>query len=203
MVSELEKIEQSNDMEQIKSELYRQTQKAKSLGNIINVLLQISKIESGQAIAKNTIRIDDIVFNCIAEINTLYPNFHFLVHFTPDSFNETILNIIANEPLIKQGFLNLLMNAVHYSDNQKAKITFDGSSDKLILIISNSGKTLAEDEQRFIFTHFFRGSNAQTHQGFGLGLVLSQRIFSVHNATIKYHSNKNVENFFSIEFPQL
>ncbi|RRN76595.1 sensor histidine kinase, partial [Pseudoxanthomonas sp. SGD-10] len=102
LVSELEKIEQRNNMEQIKTELHRQTQKAKSLGNIINVLLQISKIEAGQAITKNTIRIDDIVFNCIAEINTLYPEFNFEVHFTPDNFNERILNMKANEPLIKQ-----------------------------------------------------------------------------------------------------
>ncbi len=203
LVSELEKIEQQNDIGQIKTELHRQTQKTKSLGNIINVLLQISKIESGQEIIKNNIRIDDIVFNCIAEINTLYPEFHFKVQFTPDNFNEQILQIKANEPLIKQGFLNLLMNAVHYSDNQKAKITFNGSSDKLTVIISNSGKTPAEDEQRFIFTHFFRGNNAQNHQGFGLGLVLAQRIFVVHNAIIKYHSNEHIENIFSIEFPPL
>lgn len=199
LVSELEKLENQDDLAQIKSNLHHQTQKAKSLGNIINVLLQISKIESGQEIIKNNIRIDDIVFNCIVEINTLYPVFHFEVQFTPDNFNEQILQIKANEPLIKQGILNLLMNAVHYSNNHKAKITFDGSSDKLTLIISNSGKTLSEDEQRFIFTHFFRGNNAQNHQGFGLGLVLSQRIFSIHNAVIKYRSKENSENVFSVE----
>lgn len=203
LVSELEKIEQQNDIEQIKSELHGQIQKAKSLGNIINVLLQISKIEAGQEITKNTIRIDDILFNCIAEINTLYPEFNFEVHFAPDNFNEPILNVKANEPLIKQGFLNLLMNAVHYSDNQKAKVTFDVSSDILTVIISNSGKTLAEDEQRFIFTHFFRGNNAQNRQGFGLGLVLAQRIFTIHNAVIKYHSTAKSVNVFSVEFPQL
>lgn len=202
LVSELEKIEQRNDIEQIKTEIHRQTQKAKSLGNIINVLLQISKIEAGQEISKNTIRIDDIVFNCIAEINTLYPEFNFEVNFIPDNFNERNLTINANEPLIKQGFLNLLMNAVHYSDNQKAKITFNGSSNRFAVIISNSGKTLTEDEQRFIFTRFFRGNNAQKQQGFGLGLVLAQRIFAVHNADIKYNSNKNTLNIFNIEFPQ-
>lgn len=203
LVSELEKIEKLNDIEQIKTELHRQTQKAKSLGNIINVLLQISKIDAGQKITKANVRIDDIVFNCIAEINTLYPEFNFVVHFAPDIFNERVLNIEANEPLIKQGFLNLLMNAVHYSDNQKAKVTFDGSSDMLTVIISNSGKTLSEDEQKFVFTHFFRGNNAQNQQGFGLGLVLSQRIFTIHNAVIKYYSTGKLDNVLSVNFPQL
>lgn len=202
LVSELEKIEQQDNIEQIKTELHGQTQRAKSLGNIINVLLQISKIDAGQKITKKTIRIDDILFNCIAEINTLFPNFNFEVHFTPDDFNEHILNVKANEPLIKQGFMNLLMNAVHYSDNQKAKVSFDGSSDTLTVIISNSGKTLAEEEQKFIFTHFFRGNNSQYQQGFGLGLVLAQRIFAIHNTVIKYDSKGKSDNAFSVKFPR-
>lgn len=203
LVSELEKIEQQDDIEQIKTELHGQTQRAKSLGNIINVLLQISKIDAGQKITKTTIRIDDIIFNCIAEINTLYPDFNFEVYFTPDNFNEHILNVKANEPLIKQGFMNLLMNAVHYSDNQKAKVTFDGSSDTLTVIISNSGKTLAEEEQKFIFTHFFRGNNSQYQQGFGLGLVLAQRIFAIHNTIIKYDPKGKSDNAFSVKLSAL
>lgn len=202
LVSELEKIEQQNDIEQIKTEIHIQSQKAKSLGNIINVLLQFSKIEAGQEIIKNSVRIDDIIFNCVSEINSLYPDFNFEVYFTPENFNEYLLNVNANKPLIKQGFQNLLLNAIYYSDNQKAKITFDGSTDELTVIITNSGKTLAEDEQRFIFTHFFRGNNAQNHQGFGLGLVLAQHIFRVHNATIKYQSRENIENIFTIKFSE-
>ncbi|HLU50927.1 MAG TPA: HAMP domain-containing sensor histidine kinase [Flavobacteriaceae bacterium] len=203
LVSELEKIEQQNDIEQIKSGLHGQTQRAKSLGNIINILLQISKIEAGQEVTKANVRIDETVFNCITELNTLYPAFNFEVNFTPDNFNEQILHIEANEPLIKQAFLNLLLNAVHYSDDQKAKITLDGSSDRLTVIISNSGKTLSDNEQKFIFTHFFRGKNAQNQQGFGLGLVLAQRIFAIHNAVIRYQSIGKSENIFSIELPQL
>lgn len=200
LVSELEKIEQQNDLERIKSDLPGQTQKAKSLGHIIDVLLQTSKIEAGQQITKANVRIDEIMFNCIAEINTLYPAFNFEVYFTPDHFNEDILNRQANEPLIKQALLNLLLNAVHYSDNQKANVTFDGSSNVLTLIISNSGKVLKDDEQQFIFTHFFRGNNAQTQQGFGLGLVLAKRIFAIHDAKIHYYSRGKSENVFEVNW---
>src|SRR5690606_6873506 len=50
LVTELEKLAQQDDIEYIKHELLGQTQRAKSLGNIIHVLLQISKIEAGQEI---------------------------------------------------------------------------------------------------------------------------------------------------------
>lgn len=200
LVSELEKITRQNDIEQMKAELQEQTQKAKSLGNIINVLLQISKIEAGQEVLKTDIRIDEVMFNCISEINTLYPEFNFEVHFTPDDFNELILEMNANEPLIKQAFLNLLMNAVYYAEDRKAKITFDDSPDALTVIISNSGETLSQDEQQFLFLHFFRGENAKDKQGFGLGLVLSQQIFAIHNAVISYHPVGKSENTFRVTF---
>lgn len=198
LVSELEKIQQTNDIEHIKSAIYNQTQKAKSLGNIINILLQISKIEAGQEIAQTASRIDDIVFNCISEVKIIYPQFNFEVYFSPNNFDENILNVEVNEPLIKHAFTNLLMNAVHYSDNQKAKIAFDGTSETLSITISNSGKTLSIEEQKYIFSHFFRGKNAQNQQGFGLGLVLAQKIFAIHQMKIKYHAINYTENVFEI-----
>ena len=200
LVSELEKLQKEDNINQLKSDISQQTQKAKSLGNIINVLLQISKIEAGQEISKNLIRIDDVIFDCISEVNSIYPDFNFEVNFTPNNFNENTLTIQANEPLIKQAFLNLMMNSVHYSDNQKAKITFDCDSDNLKISISNSGKTLSEEEHKFLFSHFFRGENSQNKQGFGLGLVLSQKIFTIHNTTIEYYSKEKSENVFVVSF---
>lgn len=200
LVSELEKIEQQKDLAQIKSSLQKQTQKAKSLGSIINVLLQLSKIEAGQQLKKNKLRIDDLIFNSIAEINIIHPTFNFEVQFTPSNFNEELLNIEANKPLIKQAFLNLLFNAVHYSDNQKAKITFQAASDALHINISNSGLTLSDQESQFIFTHFFRGNNTEEQPGFGLGLVLTQKILAIHNAEITYHSEGHANNIFTAIF---
>lgn len=199
LVSELEKLHKEEDISRLKSDISQQTRKAKSLGNIINVLLQISKIEAGQEIIKNSIRIDELIFDSISEVNSLHPEFNFEVNFITNNFDENILNIEANEPLIKQAFLNLLINAVHYSDSQKAKITFDCSDNSLKIFISNSGKTVSEEEQKFLFSHFFRGENSQNKQGFGLGLVLSEKILSIHKANIDYHS-QNSENTFVVSF---
>lgn len=200
LVSELEKLEKQTDIDQIKSDIAQQTLKAKSLGGIINVLLQISKIDAGQKISKAILRIDEVVFDCITELNSLYKDFNFEVNFAPDNFDENILNLYGNEPLLKQGFLNLLTNCIHYSNNKKAKITFNCSSDKLIIAISNTGKSLSKQEQKFLFSHFFRGKNSQSKQGFGIGLVLSKQILNLHNAEIAYHSTKNLENIFEIRW---
>lgn len=200
LVSDLEKIQNQNEPEIIQSQLKLSTQKAKSLGSIIEVLLHISKIEAGQQMPMERLRIDDIIFDCISEINSLYPNFNFEVNFLPENFDESILNVHANQALIKQAFMNLLINAVHYSNNQKAKINFIGKSDALKINFLNSGKTLSSDEQKYLFSHFFRGENAQNQQGFGLGLVLSHRILEIHNAKISYFIDKNSTNIFQVKF---
>lgn len=201
LVSELEKLQKGDDIHQLKSDISLQTQRAKSLGNIINILLQISKIEAGQEVSRIPIRIDELIFDSISEVNSIYPDFNFEVNFIPNDFDEKRLNVIANEALIKQAFLNLLTNAVHYSNCKKAKITFNYDECRLKISIFNYGKTVSEEEQKFLFSHFFRGKNAQNKQGFGLGLVLTQRIFLIHNIKIKYFSKENTENIFSILFP--
>src|SRR5690606_9384316 len=69
LVSELERIGQLDDTEEIKSKLQGPTQKAKSLGNIINVLLQISKVQSGQDIPKSPVRRYDTLVDCVVAAN--------------------------------------------------------------------------------------------------------------------------------------
>src|SRR5690606_11008458 len=59
LVSELEKLQKTDDIDHLKSAICQQSHKAKSLANIINILLQISKIEAGQDISQQAIRIDE------------------------------------------------------------------------------------------------------------------------------------------------
>lgn len=203
LVSELEKLQSQTDIAQLKNELRQQTQKAKSLGNIINILLQISKVEAGQEISKELIRIDDLIFDSISEVNLLYPNFNFEIVFLDDELDEKSLGVFANRSLLKQAILNLLQNAAQYSNSNKAKIAFRKEVKNLVVSISNSGKTLSTEEQKFLFSHFFRGENSQKQSGFGLGLVLSQKIFEIHQIAIQYNSDTPNQNVFELKLPQV
>ncbi|MCH8496795.1 MAG: hypothetical protein LAT57_14340 [Balneolales bacterium] len=96
LVSELERIKSFSSIEDIKPEIEGQIIKAKSLGSIINVLLEISKIESGQQTQKQSLRIDELFFDVIEELNSIYPDFHFEVNYVPDEVNENRLLISVN-----------------------------------------------------------------------------------------------------------
>ena len=202
LVSELERIKNLSSVKEIKPEIETQIIKAKSLGGIINVLLEISKIESGQQPKKQALRIDELFFDVIEELNTIYPNFHFEVNYLPDEIKENRLIINLNQILIRQAIQNLLSNCVSYSSNLKAKINIDCSDATILKIqIINAGKPMTSEEEKFLFNHFFRGKNSEGKTGFGLGLVLTEKIVKLHGATIQYLNPKENLNIFEIKFP--
>lgn len=202
LVSELERTNSYTDIDQIKPILESQINKAKSIGGIINVLLEISKIESGQLLRKQRIRIDELIFDIIEELNIVFPNFNFDINYFPDDIVEQKLNLKVNEMLVKQALQNIMTNCIAYSSNARAIIKLDCSfTNELKIIFSNVGNTVSEEEEKYLFNHFFRGSNSQGKIGFGLGLVLAKKIVTLHSGTIAYYSTSNNLNTFKVTFP--
>jgi len=171
------------------------------LGEIINVLLEIAKIESGQEVQKQPLRLDELIFDVIEELNTVYPNFYFEVNYTPDEINESSLIIKANRMLMKQAFQNMLTNCIAYSSNQRAEIKIDCTSKNLLTIyISNFGPIVSKEEDQSLFTQFFRGKNSQKKMGFGLGLVLTKKILALYSGRIVYSTPNLNLNVFELRF---
>lgn len=202
LVSELERIKQLSSEKPIKQELHHQVIKAKSLGSIINVLLEISKIESGTEITRQEKRLDEVIFDVMDELNIIYPDYTFEVNFTPHEFDESRLIIPLNPVLISQVFQNLLTNCIAYSTDSKGEIIIDCHSPDLLTIrIANTGNPISEDETKLMFNHFFRGQNSQNQSGFGLGLVLTKKILELNNASIVYKNPTESLNIFELKFP--
>ncbi|MFD2034581.1 sensor histidine kinase [Belliella marina] len=202
LVSELEKTMCLSDVEDIKSQIGSQIVKAKSLGGVINVLLEIAKIESGQKAKMQGFRIDEIFYDVIEELHATYPDFYFEVSYSPDETKEIRLIIDLNPVLIRQAILNLLTNCVSYSDSASAKIIFDcADAHRLKIQIINTGTPISQMEENFLFNHFFRGKNSHGKIGFGLGLVLTEKIVKLHRATINYSNPSENLNVFELNFP--
>lgn len=201
LVSELEKIKTYADKEKRDIILDKLTLQAKSLGEIINVLLEISKIESGQQIAKEPIRVDELIFDIIAELKSIYPNFDFELNYFPNEFDDHRLVLIGNNLLIKQLFQNLLLNCISYGSENKARIKIDCSLlHQLRISIENKGEPVSKEERKYLFDRSFRGKNSEGKIGFGLGLVLSKKITSVHHAEIVYRNSAEGLNIFEVVF---
>ncbi|GGZ21820.1 two-component sensor histidine kinase [Echinicola pacifica] len=204
LVSELERLKDQLGDDQLADQLSQLAYKAKFLGEIIHSLLQISKIEAGQELEMSSIRVDEILFDLMADLQTIRPDFFFdfQLDYEGDEMQEKQLEIMSNAVLLKQAFQNLLSNCIAYSDNKCATISVNCKSETEILVsISNSGPQLLENEKPLLFEHFFRGKNSQGKLGFGLGLVLTKKIIQLAGGTIHYESSISNKNIFSIKLP--
>src|SRR5690606_29560633 len=122
-----------------------------------------------QDFEQKSLRLDELIFDYISELTTIHPDFIFEVNYIPAGPDPELLIIKGNEMLIQQAFQNLLNNSISYSNNGKAEIIIDASqNNNLVISIANTGKPVSKDEQKYLFTHFFRGENSRDKIGFGL-----------------------------------
>ena len=169
------------------------------LNELINSLLILSKIDSKNSKSIEKTRVDEALYESIQKVNTQFKDFKINLIFDESETLFDLLEIKGNQKLLEIAFSNLLKNAYLYSDDKTAKVEIKIEEGRLVLKISNSGKTLTSTEQKNLFQPFMRGKNALKSNGLGLGLRIVNRILNVYGYTIRYTSTEN-SNTFQINF---
>ena len=201
LVSNFERMENETDLEVLKVQLGRQKEDTKSLSEIINLLLELSKTDTGQSLPKTKIRVDELIFDTIDELAQVYPNFEFSLDYLGPTDDEELLTIVGSARLLKAAFMNLMLNSIHYSSNNEGNIHIITGEKRLQIDFINQGPIITSEEQKYLFQHFFRGENSKGKSGFGLGLVFIHKIISQHNGSISYTPDEKRLNTFSVIFP--
>lgn len=200
LVSNFERIEQEQDPVKIREFLKLQKEDTKHLADIINALLDIARAESGINIKTEKVRIDDLIFDSIERLKILHPDVQFSVELSDRIESEDHLLVTGNRRLLNAAFSNLLTNAIHYNTGSQVSISIVANVFQVELYITNPGGTISDQELPLMFQHFFRGENSRGKRGFGLGLVLINRIISLHQGKVEYEK-KNDLNIFHIKIP--
>lgn len=109
--------------------------------------------------------------------------------------------IVGNEEFLKQVWINLLDNAIKFSDECgviTAKIT--PLENALRFDISNTGNTIPEEKQEYIFNKFYQADESHSTKGNGIGLAIVKKIVELHNGSVTVKS-KNGLTTFSVLLP--
>lgn len=201
LVSNFDNIEKENLPENLYNFIQEQKADTKSLGEIIQALLEISKAEAGHNLIQDNVRMDELIFDIANELKLLFPNFSFAVNYGNIGDDENQLIIHGNERLLRSAIMNLMLNSIHYSSKPKGAIDISVAGGFLQISFQNQGKVLSEKEQEFLFQHFFRGENSKGIRGFGLGLVFIHKIVMLHHGNIDYKAIEKNTNQFQLTLP--
>lgn len=177
---------------------------AKDLLNIINDILDYSKIDAGK-LHLDSIPLD--IRSCIDEVLALLaPNAHKKGIDLIPSTQTTVPKTVLGDPLrLKQILTNLVSNAVKFTDHGyvliRTMIEQENEKDYILSIsVSDTGIGISTDDQNKLFTAFNQADTTITRRfgGSGLGLVISKKLVEAMHGRITIHSEVNKGSTFSI-----
>lgn len=109
---------------------------------------------------------------------------------------------LADERLLRHILLNLLNNAVKYSEvGHPIIFRATGSSNSVVFLVQDYGIGIPESDQAKLFEAFQRGSNVGQRPGTGLGLVIVKQSVELHGGTIHVRSRPKFGSTFTVSIP--
>ena len=173
----------------------------------VDELLDFSVIEDG----KVKLEIDTIdlfqtahVIEELFIINTSKKSLDYVVNI-----DEQIPSVLyGDEARIKQIIINLMSNALKFTEHGKIEVSFDldyqtETEVYLSIRVKDTGKGIAENKLNSIFDSFTQENNSISRQfgGTGLGLSISKRLAEVMGGNLIVESKVNVGSTFTLFLP--
>jgi len=174
-----------------------------SLLQIINDILDISKIESGK------LSIEPYNFNPYKDLIEMAELFQAKaaeknIRLTI-KYNKNIPEVLYSDLLrIKQIFSNLLSNAIKFTpENSQVKAIIWYKDGNLNILVKDYGIGISEDKQKSIFEPFTQadGSTVRKYGGTGLGLTISLELANLLGGTITLKSKEGKGSSFKLSIP--
>ncbi|AEV27967.1 signal transduction histidine kinase [Sphaerochaeta pleomorpha str. Grapes] len=115
------------------------------------------------------------------------------------------LYCMGNEGLLIQAMVNLILNAILYSEEGKTiSIVVEEVENQILFKVQDQGCGIAEENLERIFERFYRVDKARSRKegGTGLGLSIVKHIANIHNGNISVESHIGEGSTFTLSIPQ-
>ena len=188
--------------EKVKDVHQRIDKGGRHLLGLINDVLDFSKIEAGQlTLAINPFSMMDVIQGVVAGTQPLATEKNLSLKVTVPADLRAAL---GDERRISQVLINLVGNAIKFTDAGEIQIEAAGVNDELVVSVSDTGPGISEGDRENIFEEFRQaeGSIAQRKGGTGLGLAIAKRIVELHGGRIWVESEVGKGSTFSFSLPE-
>ena len=192
----------------IGSEIGRQAlaivdRQARSLGRIVDDLLEVSRVTTGKIeLRKQLVDLNDIMNNAVLACR---PALDGRNHRLELSLPSERLWVYADATRIEQVVTNLLNNAAKYTpDGGTISLTAFREADRAILRVTDTGVGIPAEFLPHVFDMFAQGDHtvSRAQGGLGIGLTLVQKLVAMHGGAVQAHSKGPGEGSqFAVSLP--
>lgn len=172
---------------------------------LINDIIDISKLESGEvAMNQEKVNVNKLLIDVTdifkAELISKKKNIKII---TENGLRDDNDLIITDKKRLKQVLINLIGNAVKFTDNGTIKVSYTLQNGELIFNVSDTGIGISEEELPIIFNRFRQADETSTraYGGTGLGLAISEACVKLLGGEIQAESIKNIGSTFRFSIP--
>ena len=176
---------------------------ANHLLEVINDILDVSKVEAGKIELQETVvDLDNAIQSAMRLVIERAGEADVKIEFSPP---PDLPRLYADARRVKQMLLNLLSNAVKFTPaGGRVTIETKTASDGITISVADTGIGIAEDKIAMVFTPFAQvdGSLKRKYEGTGLGLSLTKGLIEIHGGSIALESAPGQGTTVSLWFPR-
>jgi GAF domain-containing protein/anti-sigma regulatory factor (Ser/Thr protein kinase) len=173
----------------------------KHLLGLINTVLDIAKIESGQF----SLNIAEYALDNVVEtVRTATQSLADTKKLTLKTEVAKAMPVgLGDEQRLTQVLLNLVGNAIKFTDAGEVRVTAEAVDGHFAISVADTGPGIPEQEQSRVFQQFHQvdSSNTKAKGGTGLGLAIAKQIVEMHGGRIWVESTLGKGSTFRIELP--
>ena len=175
---------------------------SKNLLEMINEMLDFSKIEAGK-LESNPQQFDlaHLTMATVEELRSL------AVEKNLDLITEIELNdknIIQDASFVKRTLINLISNAIKFTEKGWVTVQLKDAQNKVEIIVSDTGIGIEPKDREKIFEAFRQADQSFTrpHPGTGLGLAIADSLVKMMKGKITLQSEVNCGSSFTVQIPR-
>ncbi|MDD4304587.1 MAG: ATP-binding protein [Patescibacteria group bacterium] len=158
------------------------------MSRLVNVFLNVSRIESGRLkLDFSEVDIASVIDRCIKDLESNAKKKNIVLNFKDSrSDDKKDKKINADPDKLKDTILNLIDNAIKYTEKGSVVVELSNDKNNVIVKIKDTGIGLSDSEIDRLFSKFSRGDDSAkiNTDGSGLGLYIARKIVEAHDGKI-------------------
>jgi signal transduction histidine kinase len=184
----------------------RSQRAARHLRELVNDVLDISRLESGRAeVQTEEVRLSELVRDVFDTLRPLTESTRTELHLVP---GDAVPPVHTDPRRVRQILMNLLSNAIKFGEGSPVMVRLDrGRTGGVVIEVTDGGPGIPDEDHARIWDEFVqldRGDNlaSPAAEGTGLGLPIARRLASVLGGTLDVSSTVGVGTTFRLVLPQ-
>ncbi|NDJ33661.1 MAG: PAS domain S-box protein [Chloroflexi bacterium] len=172
---------------------------ARSMSALIDSMLEIVELDQRELDRRAGVDLNSIVQMVVADLGPLAEEAGSSLTLETDS---ALPRIDGDPTRLFSALYHLVHNAVRFTAaGGTVRVQTACEDDTILFTVADTGPGIPEDIQPHIFDRFFRGDEAHTTRGFGLGLPIARQVIEMHGGSLTFASQPGRGSTFWVRLP--